>query len=112
MPLHAHKRENEMPDHSLSNRKDFAHANAVRAAVVAACVLGLAASITLHFEMGVPNDARLLDVGARTDRQGPDRTSGSSDFLRSPGGDPSVPQAASIFSSDAPGSAEIPIAQF
>jgi hypothetical protein len=111
MPPHARKRETEMPDHSLSNRKDCAHANAVRAAVVAACVLGLAASITLHFEMGIPNDARLLDADARTDRQA-GRTFGSSDFLRSPVGVPSVPQAASIFSTDAPGSDEIPIAQF
>ena len=52
-----------MPDHPLSNRKNSARANAFRTALVAACVLGLAASITLHLQVITASAASPQVVG-------------------------------------------------
>ena len=101
-----------MLDHLLSNRKHAGRTNLVRATVVAVCVVGVVASITLHFQPGVTDHRQALDSSVATDQRALELTPGSQPFLHAPAGDPSVPETSSVFTSNTPVTDEIPIAQF
>lgn len=101
-----------MLEHSRSNRNETGRASLVRAGVVAICLLGVVASITVHFQPGVNDHRQLSDAGVVADRQAAQSASGTDAFLRAPAGDPSVPATSRVFTQDTPVSDEIPIAQF
>jgi hypothetical protein len=100
-----------MLDH-LSNRKRAGHRNLVHATVVAVCVLGLVASITLHFQPGAIVHRASLDAAVSDNLRAGELAPAPTQFLRTPAGDPSVPESSSVFTGSTPVTDEIPIAQF
>ena len=113
MRKHALTQETEMLDHLLSNRTSAGHSGVVRTTLAAVCVAGIVAGLVVHYQPGVddPRDPFLLS-SMSVNQTGSQAAPGSSEYLRAPASDPSVPPSAGVFAKDAPGGEEIPIAQF
>jgi hypothetical protein len=84
-------RETTMLTRAQMDRRGDKRVSTVLATVAVVCVLGLAASLMLHYGSSATEEPAMSNVA-------PD----SRDFLLAPTRDPSVPRADSVFSASSP----------